>query len=462
MTVFRSRLIINTAAVALALIPRLATAQMDTSFSNFVTHAPVLPAPVVSTDILAVVRGGHSYQFPVSPFSITPTFETLTVASAPGTFSLVPANQTFAAFNFQTTATGTVSSTPTDTGAMALMWLKQDGALVGMGIDHQIALFEADYVDRTTVQNNDTYNAVIGNCNMPTPKGGGGAPGTSCVGVTAAARAWAPQGGTPGSESGGVHGLNIVSGLSDFGTTPTNYNNAIGAEADLIGCTGCTLKVRWGWGAIDFGDGFNGGTAIEHGSSIDAAFVIGSLAGPTNGWVYGMDFAGQPIYAGNPLTATGTVLGSSSTTPIVAGQGINLSNFIISGNAYSAPDNAWFVTGAGNETAASVTTQDVVIGGLLAANAFAHFSTAGVEKWEIGREAATGDFVIINQASALGALRVASGTDVLSLGSTNAVSINTTGGVTAPGLSTSLGSLAGSICATAAGVVLYKTGANCF
>jgi len=381
-----------------------------------------------------------------------------------GEFLIQPTNQTTSAFSYQAAASGTVASTPTDAAAMALMWLKQEGALKGLGSAHQVATFEADYSDTSTgANNNDTYNGAIGNCNITTAKTGGGAPGTSCVGVTAAARAWAPQGGTPGSESGGVHGLNVVSGLSNFGTPPTDYNNAIGGEADLIGCTGCTLKVRWGWGAIDFGDGFGTATPIEHGSSVDAAFVVGSLAGPNYGWNYGVDFVGLPIYDGNPLTATGTVLGSSSTTPVVAADGIDLHNFVLSNAAFRCPSDACTIYGSGNIVGGTiVATNDLAVDATAGNPAVIQLRSATVPKWEIDREATTNDFSINNLTAMTADIRIAAATGVVSIGNAGSMTVNATGGVTMPGLSTSLGSLAGSICATAAGIILYKTGANCF
>lgn len=359
MTVYRSRLIIRLAAAALALLPGVASAQMDTGFSNFVIHAPVLAAPIVSTDTIPVVRDGHTYQTSISPFTLDPVFDTLTVTGAGGTLTINPANQITSPFTFLMTAAGTVASTPTDTAQMALVWLKQTGDLHGVGLNRSIGMFEADYNDTGTTNNNDSFTGVTGNCNLLNTRVGNGKQ-TACIGVVGGVRAFASQGGTLGAEQGELHAMNIVAGLSNIlGYTPTNFFDIIGAEVNITGCTGCTQRIRIGLNVIDFGNGGSGDS--EQGSTTDAAFGIASVGG-TKGWRYAMNLAGGPTYAGNALDPTnGIVIGSDATSPTLAAQGIDLNNFVISGNAFRSPAGGLVVTGAGKlkNTAVSTSTGSI-------------------------------------------------------------------------------------------------------
>lgn len=379
-----------------------------------------------------------------------------------GEFLVVPTNQTAPGVSYQVAATGTVASTPTDTAAMALAWFRQEGALKGLGLNHSIGTFEADYVDTTTLNNDDVYTGVTGNCNITGAKGVGTITGTSCVGVVAAARGLASQGGVPGTPYGGIHGINIVSGLTVGSDTPANYNNVVGAEVDIAGCNGCTMGFRGGYLALDFGDGA-GGPGGEQGSTVDAAIAIGSVGGSPS-WLYGIDFIGTPIYNGNALSANsdGTVLGSSATSPVVAKYGIDLNNFSGMDFAFRCPGATCSITGAGNITGqAIVATNDLSVDAAGGSPAVIQLRSATVPKWEIDRDATTDDFSINNLTAMTTDFRIVAATGLVKIGNAGSVTIDATGGVTMPGLS-AIAVVAGSVCASASGELIYKVGANCF
>jgi len=265
--------------------------------------------------------------------------------TSPASFVVDTTKQTVPAITYMTNASGTVPAVLSDTAQMPLFWLYQKGALVGSGVNTSIGLFEANYNDTGTTANNDSFTGVTGNCNLlgARPSTGGVGLVAACVGVVGAARGFQSQGGALGFEQGELHAMNIVAGLSNIYATPSNYYDIIGAESNITGCTGCTMKIRIGFNSGDFGNGGSGDS--EQGSLIDAAYAIFSVAG-TRGWKYGIDFAGAPVYGGNALSPAGTVLGSTAATPTLAAQGIDLQNFTISGNAFRSTGFAVSGTGA--------------------------------------------------------------------------------------------------------------------
>lgn len=431
------------AVLALVLLPSPAVAQADPC--NFTDNTLLTAAQL--NQCFASIGGAAD-----------PLTE-LSVASPPTTLTITPANQITSQFLYTTTASGTVASTPTDTNQMALFWMRQEGNLAGVGLNRSIGVAEFDYNDTGTTNNNDSFTGVTGNCNLLHVRTGNSKQ-TSCIGVVGAVRAFGTQGGGVGTEQGQLHGMNIISGLSNIlGPTPANFYDIIGAEVNVTGCTGCTMKVRIGYNSIDFGNGGSGDS--EQGSTIDAAYAVAGVAG-TKGWKYGIDFAGGPVYGGNALSNTGTVLGSSASSPTVATQGVDLSNFSISGNAFEGPSGLFVVSGAGNLAAQAITAQaGIISNAATAANAQIDFRDTNVSNWTVGREATTADFFMKNVVLGQVFFRVGAATNVTSIGVSNGISISGTGGVTIPGIATA-GMVAGSVCMTAGKVMVYVVGANCF
>lgn len=333
-------------AIAMTLIATSAVAQ-NVSYSSFITNAPAI-STFQTNDLIGVVRNGVTYN--VEPADLT--FPQLTISDGAGSLALDPANQITSALTFLTTPTGTVTTTPTDSGQMALVWLKATSTLAGPGVNRSIGMFEADYNDLSPTNNTDSFTGVTGNCNILVAKPSNSL-FTACVGVVGAAFGFYSQGGSLGAEQGELHGMNILAGLSSLFATPDSYYDIIGAEVNIRGCTGCTMKVRIGYNSIDFGT--NGSGDSEQGSTIDAAYSIASVSG-TKGWKTGLNFAGGPVYGGNAISPTGTLLGSDAISPTVAAQGIDLTNFTISGNAFRSPGGAFRVTGAGVIVNTSVPT----------------------------------------------------------------------------------------------------------
>lgn len=315
----------------------------QTSFSAFMESAPVLPAGDIAVgDIIPIVRGGRTYA--AASNQLHGPFDSLTVTGINGSFIVDPSKQIEPAIKYLMTTTGTVVTTPSDTAAMPLVWLKTNSTLSGTGINRSIGMFEADYDDFSPTNNNDTFTGATGNCNILIAKASNSKQ-TSCVGVVAGARGYYSQGGVFGTERGELHAANIVVGLSNTFGTPTNYYDVVALEADVTGCTGCTMKMRAGFDSVDFGNGGSGDS--EQGSVIDAAYVIASVPG-TKGWRVGIELAGLPIYTGNALDpVNGVIMASSGSSPMVGKSGIDLNNTILSDFAFRAPSGTWRVTGAG-------------------------------------------------------------------------------------------------------------------
>jgi hypothetical protein len=333
--------------------------------------------------------------------------------------------------------------------------------MTGLGVNHSITMAEFDYVDTGTTVNNDTFFGIGANCNLTgeRPSVGGGSVVAACIGGAIAARGYAYQGGALGAEQGEIHGLNVVAGVTIGDSTPTHYYDHAGIETDLVGCVGCAVKVRLGNYVVDFGDGSNGPT--EQGSTVDAAFAVATVVGAT-GWKYGIDFVGPPISGGNPINDSGTVLGSSNGVPTVAGNGIDLNNFVIAGAAFRAPGGSWYVTGAGDEIAHSVVTGALAVDTVLAADAIIALRAAGIEQWKIYREATTNRFIILDDTNSSPVLTAAPASGLVTLGEgANAMRIDSVGSVTTPGIST-VAVIAGSVCMSATFEMIYKVGANCF
>jgi len=387
----------------------------------------------------------------------------LTVSGAPSSWTMTPTNQIDSSITYHTTASGTVTTTPTDTNQMAQIWFRQEGALLGPGVNRSMGMLEVDYNDTGTVTQDDSYTAITGNCNLLGTRVNTGIQrlGTACVGVVAAARGVAHQGGAPGTEAGEIHALNIIGGISSVPpfTPPSNYYDVIGAEVNMTGYTGGTMLIRYGFNSIDFGNGGSGDS--EQGSRSDAAYNIASVGG-TKGWKTGINFGGAPTYAGNAIAGTGTLLGSDAVGGTGAQHGIDLNNFVITGFAFRGPNGLFAVSGSGNVAGQTITAQEnFVANNPNADSAVIQFQDTGTPTWNVGRLATTNDFVIQNVATVTTNFNITPA-GVVSLGSVNPVSVSATGSLLVPGVSTAIGSITGSLCFdSGTSVVIYKVGANC-
>jgi hypothetical protein len=353
--------------------------------------------------------------------------------ATPGELIIDPSKSLESAIKYVSIAAGEVSTTPTDTNQMALVWFRHEGALRGPGLNKSIGLFEADYNDTATTVNDDSFTAVTGNCNLLGVRANTATQrlGAACIGMVAAARGVAHQGGAAGTEQGEIHALNIIAGLSDIsGSAPHDYYDVIGAEVNMTGYTGGTMLIRYGFNSIDFGNGGSGDS--EQGSRSDAAYNIAGVAG-TKGWKTGINFAGDPTYGGNALSATGTVLGSDAVTPTTAAAGIDLSNFSISGNAFEGPSGLFVVSGAGMLGAQTITAQvGFISNAATGSGAVIDFSEANTVRWRVGRQATTQDFVIQDVTNADINVRITAA-GVTSIGSTNPITISEPGVLNVPG-----------------------------
>lgn len=383
----------------------------------------------------------------IRPASNPATGRWVLSATVGGNLLLNPGGGTNFSFNsasqisrltFNATTSGAAGSTPTDQAGAALVWLRNTGTMTGLGVNHHIATLEADYNDSGTTVNNDSFVGVAANCNLLGTRPNAGIPGgtlaAACVGSQVGSRGYTSQGGNLGlgQPQGQIHGLNVVAGVSigPGPTVPSGYNDHEGIEVDMVGCVGCTVNHRLGIYLVDFGD--SAGGMVEQGTQTDAAIAIASVAG-TVGWRYGIDFVGLPISAGNALNNGGTVLGSSASTPTVAAQGIDLNNFLISGNAFRGPAGTFTVTGAGDVLSNSSTSKTFIADTVLATPGMLQFRTAGVANWSVRREATTQDFTIFNDAGSLTYFRLDAATGDTTLGPVDGVSVSNTGVLIVPG-----------------------------
>lgn len=161
---------------------------------------------------------------------------------------------------------------------------------------------------QNTAPNNTYYIGVAGNVAAQFNAGGSGTSNNTAVGV--------------------VQGGNFIGSLS---STATNYYQVTGAEIDVAAKAGTSVYRKEGLLVCQLtGDSVAG-------TSTDAGIVIANQSS-TKGWSVGLQFGNV---AGTALATTGTLIkgqGVNGSTPwATIGNGIDLSGFTITGNAYISP-----------------------------------------------------------------------------------------------------------------------------
>ncbi len=330
-------------------------------------------------------------------------------------FLFDPDQATQQQFKATLTKSGTAASNPSDAGLTPLLWFRQEGALVGRGLNSGVGLGVFEITDTGTLNNTDSYVALAGNCNLTTTRSGAG--WTACIGATASARAAAAQGGVlPGASKGEIHGLNIVAGLEG---TATGFTDVIGTEIDIVGTATTSQLVRQGVIAVDFGDG--AGNPGSQGTEMDAAFVVANRA--SVGWKNAFYLTTNVTQTGGafPLSNDGCIL---CTDTINAALGIDLTNVTISSMAFRGPGGTFSVTGAGDVIGKSITaTGGVIVDTAAGVTAGVDFRAGGVSNWVVGRESTTQDFIIKNNVTSDVLYRVNSATGATSVVSTGNMTI---------------------------------------
>lgn len=160
----------------------------------------------------------------------------------------------------------------------------------------------------------------------------------------------ANSGGTLGSESGAIFGLNVD---SEMGPGGTNYNAVIGEEIDIAIQTGGSALDKIAMQIVDVS------TDTVQAGRDSAGIMFGSQvntngASPLPGWNYGISFGG---YAGwQPIAPTGTLIGTYCHANNCVGaplgtvaHGIDFTNYTFSSDAFKSP--GFKVDGSGNITA---------------------------------------------------------------------------------------------------------------
>lgn len=178
--------------------------------------------------------------------------------------------------------------------------------------------------------------------------------GTTWTGVKSGVSVTALQATTPTSGvinqvvGGSFTGRSIVAALagtqqSVFGINPsalldgsaTGYDGCVGIEVDVGVAGTASVGDRIGIQVISVVRSTGGDT---RGSSIDAAYVVGTNSGAQT-WQTGIEFFA------NSLSTTATLLGSQATAGTI-NEGINLNNFTINNHAFLSP--GFNVDGSGN------------------------------------------------------------------------------------------------------------------
>lgn len=256
------------------------------------------------------------------------------------------------------------------------------------------------------------------------------------VGVWGLGKVTVNLGGTSGTPAGSIFGANPQAVTT---AAATNMVSVVGQETDVT--AGVSPRFRFGENIVSLGAGTNGTT-------IDAALAIGANTTP---FTYGIDFTN--FNGGFPISSTGIMFGAEVGGTV--NYGINLSNITCALLCYVS--GGFQDNGIGTTKTFSATTNAAhTISSASGSTAYEQFEVGATLKWFMGNNGGNA-FTLWDQTNSGQVIGATSAGNTTVGEPSKALTLD--GAITTTGISTT-GTIAGSVCETAANLLLFEIGAT--